>query len=366
MAAYFVVLTAEDPILSKLIIVLPHIPISFNMDFLKQAQLVVEDATKTVQDTSAYLQHQSTDLIEQHLQPIAQTFEEWKTQVMGLGTAGVTIAEALKDLPRTAEELAREMPNVAGRLKNRAGLRVGDAPRSDADIMHLFEKIPGTSKLEASEYNVREFLSDKHGSHIKSRVHGGSNGADNIVWEVGADNLKRGARNMSGGEQVYIRLYNAADSLLKNSATIAKLGLATTGTAILTQALVTAASYALDLYRGEITVEEFKDRIVEAAVSAGIAAPIFFVILIAVLALFPEFALILSAPAIVTGFNALFGVGIATPIIQSIVRHIQAGGMGQEISDGYDNLMNEANHLIATSTQEVQKLAEGILPQGSA
>jgi hypothetical protein len=155
------------------------------MDFLKQAQLVIDDATKTVQDTSSYLQHQSTDLLEQHLQPIAQTFEEWKTQVMGLGAAGVTIAEALKDLPRTAEELAREMPNVAGRLKNRAGLRVGDAPRSDADIMHLFEKIPGTSKLEASEYKVREFLSDKHGSHIKSRAHGGSNGADNIVWEVG-------------------------------------------------------------------------------------------------------------------------------------------------------------------------------------
>jgi hypothetical protein len=76
------------------------------------------------------------------------------------------------------------------------------------------------------------------------------------------------------GEQVYIRFYNAADSLLKNSATIAKLGLATTGTAILTQTLVTAASYALDLYRGDITVEEFKDRIVEAAVSAGIAAPV--------------------------------------------------------------------------------------------
>jgi hypothetical protein len=68
--------------------------------------------------------------------------------------------------------------------------------------------------------------------------------------------------------------------------------------------------------------------------------------------------------AIVTGFNALFG--IATPIIQSIVRHIQAGGMGQEVSDGYDNLVNEANHLIATSTQQMQKIAEDILPQGSA
>jgi hypothetical protein len=334
------------------------------MDFIKQAQLALDDATKTVQDTSEYLQHQSTDLIKQHLYPIAQTFDQWKTQVMGLGTTGGAIAEALKDLPRTADELAREMPKIAGRLKNRAGLRVGDAPRSDADIMQLFEKIPGTSKLGSSEYNVREFLSDKHGSHIKSRAHGGSNSADNIVWEIGADNLKRGARDMSGGEKVYIRFYNAADSLLKNSTTIAKLGLATTGTAILTQTLVTAASYALDLYRGDITVEEFKDRIVEAAVSTGIAAPMFFVILIAVLALFPEFAVVLSAPAIVAGFNALFGIGIATLLIQSIIRHIQAGGLGQEISDGYDNLVNEANNLIATSTQKVQQLAEGIMPQG--
>jgi hypothetical protein len=40
--------------------------------------------------------------------------------------------------------------------------------------------------------------------------------------------------------------------------------------------------------------------------------------------------------------------------------------MGQEVLDGYDNLVNEANHLIATSTQQMQKIAEDILPQGSA
>jgi hypothetical protein len=335
------------------------------MDFFKQAQQAIDAAKDAVQGTSEQLQLQSTEMAQQSIQTIAQTYEHWQAQVIGLGAAGGTIAEALKDLPRTAEELAKEMPKVAGRLQNRAGLRVGDAPRSDADIMQLFEKIPGTSKLGSSEYNVREFLSDKHGSHIKSRAQGGSNGADNIVWEVGADNLRRGARNMTGGEQVYIRFYNAADSLFKNSATIAKLGLATTGTAILTQTLVTAASYALDLYRGDITVKEFKDRIVEAAVSTGIAAPIFFVILIAVLALFPEFAVILSASAVVAGFNALFGIGIATPMIQSIIRHIQAGGLGQEVSDGYDHLRNEVNHLMTTSTQEIQKLAEGIIPQDS-
>jgi hypothetical protein len=113
---------------------------------------------------------------------------------------------------------------------------------------------------------------------------------------------------MTGGEQLYIRLYNAVDSIVKNSGAIAQLGLAATGTAILTQTLVTAVAYTLDLYRGDITIDEFKTKIVAVAVTTGITAPIFFVILIAVLALFPELTVLLAAPAVVAGFNALFGV----------------------------------------------------------
>jgi hypothetical protein len=66
---------------------------------------------------------------------------------------------------------------------------------------------------------------------------------------------------MTGGEQVYIRCYDAVDSIIKNSGTIAKLGLASTGTAILTQTVVTAVSYTLDLYRGDMTIKEFRDRV---------------------------------------------------------------------------------------------------------
>ena len=127
---------------------------------------------------------------------------------------------------------------------------------------------------------------------------------------------------------------------------IAKLGITATGTAVLTQAVVTAVSYSLDLYRGDITVEEFRDLIVAAAVSTGIAAPVFFLIFIAVLALFPELALLLSAPAVVAGFNALFGMGIAIPIIQSLMRHIEAGGFGDEVAVGYQNLMATAEPLL--------------------
>ncbi|MUG97909.1 HNH endonuclease [Scytonema sp. UIC 10036] len=266
------------------------------------------------------------------IQNIGKTLNDLTATAVGMTASGMVVADALKDLPRTAEELAREMPKIANRLRYRAGVRVGDLSRSDADVMKLFEKIPGTSKLGASEANIRQFLADKHGSHIIPRSYGGTNAADNILWEVGIDNLRRGAQTMAGGEQVYIRLYNAVDSIVKNSATIAKLGVTATVTAVLTQAVVTAISYSLDLYRGDITVEQYKDLILQETIKTGIAAPIIFLVLVAVLAIFPEFTVLLSAPLVVAGFNAAFGISIALPIIQSIVRHIEAGGFSENVA----------------------------------
>ncbi|WP_234017294.1 hypothetical protein [Nostoc sp. 'Lobaria pulmonaria (5183) cyanobiont'] len=137
----------------------------------------------------------------------------------------------------------------------------------------------------------------------------------------------------------------------------------------------------MDLYRGDITVEEYKNLVLEAAKAAGIATPIVFLILVAVLALsrwalkntnrlinvnslkayiqsvygalhkftwfglivptylFPEFTVILSAPVVVAGFNSLFGISIAMPIIQSLLRHAQAGGFGAETAEAYRNAL---------------------------
>ena len=63
----------------------------------------------------------------------------------------IALADALKEMPMTAEALAKEMPKIAQRLRHEAGIRVGDSPRSYAGVMKLFEKIPSTSKLETSE-----------------------------------------------------------------------------------------------------------------------------------------------------------------------------------------------------------------------
>ena len=283
--------------------------------------------------------HQGIDAI----QNTSQVFDSVIATATGFASSGMVVANALKDLPKTAEELAKEMPKIAYRLRHRAGLRVGDSPRSDADVIKLFEKIPGTSKLEASETKIRQFLADKHGSHVIPRSQRGTNAANNILWEVGNDNISRGARVMTDGEKVYIRIYNAVDSIIKNSTTLAKLGVAATGTAILTQAVVTAISYSLDLYRRDITVEEYKNLILQEVARTGISTPIFFLIFIAILALFPELTLLLSAPAVVAGFNTLFGISIAMPITQSIVRHVQAGGFGEEIAESYENCIGELN-----------------------
>ncbi len=285
------------------------------------------------------LQESSTTATQQTIQNVSKAFAE---AAIGVTTSSMVIADALQNLPKTAAELATEMPRIANRLRSRAGLRVGDSPRSDVALMKLFEKIPGTSKLEANERTIRQFLSDKHGSHIIPRSQGGSNGADNILWEVGIDNLRRGAEVMTAGEQFYIRVYNAVDSIVSNSGTIARLGITATGTAILTQVTVTAISYSLDLYRGDITVEEYKTLILETAKTAGIATPIVFLVLVAVLALFPEFTVILSAPMVVAGFNSLFGISIAMPIIQSLIRHLEAGGFGMEVADAYNDVFSES------------------------
>lgn len=322
------------------------------MDFINQVKKTTADAINSVSGTANEVKiaventtvgaiATVTNTVQSGIEAIqnaGKSISDTASTTVAFATSSVVIGTALKDLPQTAQLLLAEMPKIANRLKYRAGVRVGEAPRSDADIMKLFNKIPGTSKLGASERDIRQFLSDKHGSHIHPHSKGGSNGADNIVWEIGTDNIRRGANIMTPGEQAYIRVYNAVDSILRNSATIAKLGIKATGAAMLTQAIVVAISYSLDLQRGDITVEQYKDLIIQEVIKTGIATPIFFLIFVVVLALIPELAVLLSAPMVIAGFNALFGMSIAVPIVQSIIRHIEAGGFREETANQYKKL----------------------------
>ncbi|MCC5633406.1 hypothetical protein LC613_38725 [Nostoc sphaeroides CHAB 2801] len=174
----------------------------------------IEEVVDGIKNTAVEITTSSINAIndlpataQQGFQALQNVGKALEGTAIGVTTSSVAIAEALQNLPKTAAELALEMPKIAYRLRYRAGLRTGDLPRSDTDVMKLFEKIPGTSKLGGNERTIREFLSDKHGSHIIPRSQGGSNGADNILWEVGVDNLRRGAEVMTVGEQFYIRVY---------------------------------------------------------------------------------------------------------------------------------------------------------------
>lgn len=265
---------------------------------------------------------------------------------ISLGVTGSQFANALAALPQNVADLAREMPDIAGRMK-RAGVRSTDLPRCEADILKLFDSIPATSKLGRDpRTTIRQFLADKHASHIEPHAHGGSNEASNLVWEVGAANVRRGAKTMTESEQVFIRIHNALDSILRNSGTIARMGLKVTVLATLRPVMVVALAYSLDLYRGDITVDEYKELICETAKSVGLATPVFFLIFIAVLALLPEFAVLLSTPVVVAGFNALAGLSMGAPILQSLIRHAKAGGFRDETSNKFQHLRIDLQHQV--------------------
>ena len=85
----------------------------------------------------------------------------------------MAISNDLKDLPRSAQALAEEMPQTGTAAAKSGQLAKAMHYATDADVMGLFDKIPGTSKLGASEWDLRVFLSDKHGSHIHPHSKGG-------------------------------------------------------------------------------------------------------------------------------------------------------------------------------------------------
>jgi hypothetical protein len=72
------------------------------------------------------------------IQNAGKSISNTASRTVAFATSSVVIGAALKDLPQTAQQLLAEMPKIANRLKYRAGVRVGEAPRSDADVMKLY------------------------------------------------------------------------------------------------------------------------------------------------------------------------------------------------------------------------------------
>ena len=69
---------------------------------------------------------------------------------------------------------------------------------------------------------------------------------------------------------------------------------------------------------------------------------------------FPEISIILSAPVVVSGFNAVFGISIATPIIQSFIRHSKAGGF-DELKHWQEQTMLKGEVITQQTSQEIRE-----------
>ncbi|MGL6337873.1 MAG: hypothetical protein ACRC80_01890, partial [Waterburya sp.] len=92
------------------------------------------------------------------------------------------------------ENIAQFTPEKINHLR-RGGIRSGSG-RTEAQMQQMLDKVPPSQRAgidsQAAAKNVKQYLSDKDASHIKSHNRGGSNSPDNIKWENKSINRARG------------------------------------------------------------------------------------------------------------------------------------------------------------------------------
>ena len=154
----------------------------------------------------------------------------------------------------------------------RGGIRQG-AGQNTAEIQQMLDKIPPSQRAgidgKSAAHKVKEYLSDKDASHIKSHNQGGSHYSDNIKWENKSINRARGNRNMTRQEQIKLDVQAQFDNLA--GAVKAGIQAAPKGAVI---GVVTTAPFSmlrngLRVVRGEISAQE---ATVETAKETGIGA----------------------------------------------------------------------------------------------
>jgi hypothetical protein len=169
------------------------------------------------------------------------------------------------------EDIAQFTPEKIPHLR-RGGIRKG-AGRTEAQMQQMLDKVPPSQRAgvdgQTAAYKVKEYLSDKDASHIKSHNNGGSSNSDNIKWENKSINRARGDRNMTRQEQ---RNLNAT-AQVENLTGAIKAGFqsAPKGAAIgaITTAPFSMLRNGLRVVRGEISPQE---AAIEAAKETGIGA----------------------------------------------------------------------------------------------
>ena len=173
------------------------------------------------------------------------------------------------------DDIAQFTPEKLNHLR-RGGIRSG-AGRTNTEMQQMLDKVPASQRAgvdgQSAAKNVKQYLSDKDASHIKSHNHGGSGHPNNIKWENKSINRSRGDRNMTRQEQ---RSLNAT-AQFKNLTGAIKAGLqaAPKGAAIgaITTAPFSLLRNGLRVVRGEISAQEAAlETAKETGIGAGVGA----------------------------------------------------------------------------------------------
>lgn len=173
------------------------------------------------------------------------------------------------------EDIAKFTPEKINHL-SRGGIRHG-AGRSTSEMQKMLDKIPPSQRAgidgQSAAHKVKEYLSDKDASHIKSHNQGGSSHPDNIKWENNSINRARGDRHMTPQEQIKLDIQAQFDNLA--GALKAGIEAAPRGAVIgaLTTAPFAMLSNGLRVVRGEISAQDAaKETVKETGIGAGVGA----------------------------------------------------------------------------------------------
>lgn len=185
----------------------------------------------------------------------------------------------------------------------RAGMR--DGMRNFQEAAKVFESIPAQIRTQGPEA-IRNFCQDKDWSHIKARVNGGGNEANNGIFEYSWVNRDRGGADMTAEELAVAKqvLTNAAFK-----AAVAEIvGAAMKGAiaAAVIELVFSILENSLLCVEGKITQSELVEQVATATAKAGIAGGVITGILLTLCMISPPIATLLGAAAIPL---AVAGVG---------------------------------------------------------
>jgi hypothetical protein len=173
------------------------------------------------------------------------------------------------------DDIAQFTPEKVNHLR-RGGIRSG-AGRTDAETLQMLDKVPPSQRAgvdgQSAAHKVKEYLSDKDASHIKSHNNGGSSNTDNLKWENKSTNRARGDRNMTRQEEINLNVTGQ----LENLAGAIKAGFqaAPRGAAIgaITTAPFSMLRNGFRVVRGEISAQEAAmETAKETGIGSGVGA----------------------------------------------------------------------------------------------